>query len=213
MRSNPHLIASVDIFTFRVTANPVLLFLVSKPPRRRPHADSATFSATLTELNAEGFDAQTVNDLLTMYVEAASQHVLRMSFVQENEARTFDTEVIGFWSQLIKRDATTPLFHLPLKLGGLGVCSAVQRHAAAVCRAWQSVLPALMAATEPPDADTLVTPTLQLRAQLVPTTIHTFTTDAQACPPLQAPSSGPPHQYHSKEACLTHPITPSQTTH
>ena len=54
-----------------------------------------------------------------MYVGAASQHVLRMSFVPEHEARTFDTEVIGFffWSQLIKRDATSHLFHL----GGLGV--------------------------------------------------------------------------------------------
>ena len=30
-----------------------------------------------------------------------------MSFVLEDEAKTFDTEVIGFWSQLIKRDATS----------------------------------------------------------------------------------------------------------
>ena len=37
-------------------------------------------SATLAELNAERLHAQTVNDLLTMYVAAASQHVLRMSF-------------------------------------------------------------------------------------------------------------------------------------
>ena len=34
----------------------------------------------LADLNAEGLNAQAGNDLLTMYVGAASQHVLRMSF-------------------------------------------------------------------------------------------------------------------------------------
>ena len=38
---------------------------------------------TQADLNAEGLNVQTVNDLLTMYVGAASQHVLRMSFVSE----------------------------------------------------------------------------------------------------------------------------------
>ena len=38
-------------------------------------------ATTLADLNAEGLNAQAVNDLLTMYVGAASQHVLRMSFV------------------------------------------------------------------------------------------------------------------------------------
>ena len=124
-------------------------------------------ASTLDELNAEGLSAQTVNDLLTLCVGAASQHVLRMSFVPEREARTFDTEVIGFGSQLIQRDATSPLFHLPLKLGRLGVGSAVQRHAAAPWRAWQSVLQTLMAATQSSDTDTLFTSTTRLRAQLV----------------------------------------------
>ena len=36
-----------------------------------------------------------------MHVGAVSQHVLRMSFVPEDEAKRFDTEVVGFWSQLI----------------------------------------------------------------------------------------------------------------
>ena len=48
---------------------------------------------------------QTVKDLLTMNVGAVSQNGLRMSFVPEHNARTFDIEVIAFWSQLIKRDA------------------------------------------------------------------------------------------------------------
>ena len=40
-------------------------------------------ATTQADLNAEGLNVQTVNDLLnllTMYVRAASQHVLRMSF-------------------------------------------------------------------------------------------------------------------------------------
>ena len=42
-----------------------------------------------------------MNDLLTMYVGAASQHVLRMSFVPEEESLNFDTQVTAFWSHLI----------------------------------------------------------------------------------------------------------------
>ena len=55
-----------------------------------------------------------MNDLLSMYIGAASQHALRMSFVPGQEAKNFDTEVTAFWSQLIQRDL--PLFFLPLKL-------------------------------------------------------------------------------------------------
>ena len=88
-------------------------------------------ATTLADLNAEGFNAQVVNDSLTMYVGAASQHVLRMSFVPEQEARNFDRQVTSFRSRVIPRDITSPLFFLTLKLGGLGVGSAVQRHAAA----------------------------------------------------------------------------------
>ena len=78
-------------------------------------------ATTLAHLNAEGLNAQAVNDPLTMYVGAASQHVLRMSFVPERKAHNFDRQVTTFWSHLIQRDITSPLFFLPLKLGGLGV--------------------------------------------------------------------------------------------
>ena len=113
-------------------------------------------ATTLADLNAEGLNVQGVNDLLTMYVGAASRHVLRTSFVLEQEAHNFDRQVMTIWSHLIQRDITSPLFFLPLKLGGLGVGSAVQRHAAAPWRAWQSIFPTLMATTQSP----------QLRAQL-----------------------------------------------
>ena len=96
-------------------------------------------ATTFADLNAEGFNAQAVNDLLTI-VGAASQHVLRMSFVPEQETRNFDRQVTSFWSRLIQRDIASPLFYLPLKHGGLGVGSAVQRHAAAPWRAWQSII-------------------------------------------------------------------------
>ena len=85
-------------------------------------------SAIMRELNQAGHKMQTVNDLLT---GAASQHALRTTFVPETEARSLDTEIVAYCSQLAGRDVTSPLFHLPLRMGGLGLGSAVQRHTAA----------------------------------------------------------------------------------
>ena len=67
-------------------------------------------ATTLADLNTKGLNVQTVNDQLTMYVGAASQHVLRMSFVPEQEARNFDRQVMTFWSRLMRRDIASPLF-------------------------------------------------------------------------------------------------------
>ena len=122
-------------------------------------------ATTLADVKAEGLNVQAVNGLLTMYVGAASQHVLRMSFVPEQEAQNFDRQDITYWSRLMHRDITSPLFFLPLKLGGLGVGSAVQRHAAAPWRAWQSIITPLMATTHSPDTDSLFSSTPLLRAQ------------------------------------------------
>ena len=123
-------------------------------------------ATTLADLNAEGLNVQTVNDLLTMYVGAASQHVLRTSFVPEQEAQNFHRQLITYWSRLMHRDVASLLFFLPLKLGGLGVGSAVQRHAAAPWRAWQSIIPTLMATHQSSDTDSLFSSTPLLRAQL-----------------------------------------------
>ena len=122
--------------------------------------------ATLRELNQAGLKMQTVNDLLTMYVGAASQHALRTTFVPCEEAINFDKEIVAYWSQLAGRDVTSPLFYLPLRMGGLGVGSAVHRHAAAPWTAWRSIIPTLMEATESPDIDSLFAPTPILRSQL-----------------------------------------------
>ena len=89
-----------------------------------------------------------------------------MSFVPEQEAQNFDRQVLTFRSRLMHRDITSQLFFLPLKLGGFGVGSAVQRHAAAPWRAWQSVIPTLMTTTQSPDTDSLFRSTPRLRAQL-----------------------------------------------
>ena len=97
-------------------------------------------SAILRELNQAGVKVQTVNDLLTVHVgRAASQHALRMTFVPEAEAKSFDTEVAAFWSQPMGRDASSPLpsFHMPLRMRSVGVGSAEERHAAAPWTAWQ----------------------------------------------------------------------------
>ena len=61
-------------------------------------------------------------------------------------------QVTAFWSQLIQPDATSPLFSLPLKLGGRGVGSAVQR---------------LNPHTQSPDTDALCFSAPRLRAHLV----------------------------------------------
>ena len=50
-------------------------------------------ATTLADLNADGLSAQAVNDRLTVCVGAASQHVLRMSFVPDQEAYNFDGQV------------------------------------------------------------------------------------------------------------------------
>ena len=58
-------------------------------------------ASTLADLNAESLNVQIVNDLLSVYVGAASQHALRMSFVPEQEAQNFDRQVLTFWSRLM----------------------------------------------------------------------------------------------------------------
>ena len=73
-------------------------------------------SAILRLLNQAGLEMQTVS--LSMYVGAACQHALRMTFVPEAEAKSFDTEVVPFWSQLMGMDATSPFVSPPASQGG-----------------------------------------------------------------------------------------------
>ena len=130
-RSHSPSVAWVDIYG---DTEPSLVVLGEQATREKTTQRIQKIATTLADLNAEGLHVQTVNDLLTMFVGAASQHVLCMSIVSEQEAHNFDRQVMTFWSHLMHRDITSPLFFLPLKLGGLGVGSAVQRHAAAPWR-------------------------------------------------------------------------------
>ena len=102
-----------------------------------------------------------------MYVGAASQHALRTTFEPYEEAASFDNEIVAYWSQLSGRDVASPLFHLPLRMCGLGVGSAVQRYAAAPWTAWQTVILTLKAATDLTDTDALLAATPTLRGQLL----------------------------------------------
>ena len=51
-------------------------------------------ASALRELRGHGLKHLTAGDLLTTYVGAAGQHVLRMSFVSKDEAEAFDIDVI-----------------------------------------------------------------------------------------------------------------------
>ena len=87
----------------------------------RPSVNTATRrfqnnSAILRELYQAGLKVQTVNDLLTVYVGAASQHTLRTTFDPEAKSFCFDAEIVACRSQLVGRDTTSPLFHLPLRI-------------------------------------------------------------------------------------------------
>ena len=155
-------------------------------------------ATTLADLNAEGLNVQTVNDLLSMYVGAAGQHALRMSFVPEQKAQNFDRQVLTFWSRFMHRDITSQLFFLPLKLGSFGLGPAVQRHAAAPWRAWQSVIPSLMTITH----SLAQIHSFALHQYYVLKQTHLSTQTTQSC-------STPPN--HPKETSLHHPKEHSQT--
>ena len=85
---------------------------------RRPSVNTATrrfqnISAILRELYQAGLKMQTVNDLLTVYVGAAIQHTLRTT---RSGVLLFRRRNCACRSQLVGRDTTSPLFHLPLRI-------------------------------------------------------------------------------------------------
>ena len=81
---------------------------------------------------------------------------------------------------------TSPLFHLPLRMGGLGVGSAVHRHAP--WTAGKSVIPTRMTATDLTDTDSLFATTPILRGQILRlqvTLAHQMNTPALLPKPLR----------------------------
>ena len=117
-RSRSHLVVWEDTYKSMESLSPALSSKASRPPWRRQHNAFRKLPLHIQTSTPKDSmrNAQSVNDLLTMYVGAASQHVLRMSAVPEQEAHNFDRPVTIFWSHLIQRDVTSPLFFLSLKL-------------------------------------------------------------------------------------------------
>ena len=134
-----------------------------------------------------------------------------MSFVPEREAHNFHRQFTTFWCHLIQRDITSPLFFLPLKLGGLGVGSAVQRHAAAPWRAWQSIIPTL---NQQPSHRTQIP--LQrnttTKSSTGTTPNHPLTTNEQTSLPTHTTWSSSSPKNHSKETSLPNPKEYTQAT-
>ena len=162
-------------------------------------------ATTLADLNAEGLKVQAVNDLLTMYVGAASQHVLRMSFVLEQEAHNFDRQVMTFWSHLLQRDITSPLFSSTPQAWRTwsGLCSSTPR-GCSMARVAVDYL-TLMATTQSPDTDSLFSSTTQLRAQLAQ--LQTTLSQQMNKPTFLLKPLGAALRLkkHSKETSLHHP--------
>ena len=168
-------------------------------------------ATTLADLNAEGLNVQTVNDLLTMYVGAASQHVLRMSFVPEQEARNFDRQVTSFWSHFIQRDIASPFFFSTPQAGRTwsGLCSSTPRGSSM----------AYVADDHPHiNGNNLVTG-YRLSLQFNTTTTsstgttpdHPFPTNEYTHLPTQTTWSSPPPENQSKETSLHHSKEHPQT--
>ena len=94
-------------------------------------------------------------------------------------------------------------------MGGLGVDSAVQRHAAAPWTAWHSIIPTLMEATDSPDIDSLFAPTPILRSQLHQ--LQTTLAQQMNTPSLLLKSLGAALRTHKSQKALVNTI--QQTTH
>ena len=88
--------------------------------------------------------------------------------------------------------------------------SAVQRHAAAPWRAWQSVIPTSMATTQSPDTDTLFQCGTTNQRPTGTTPIHTFTTNEQARFPFKMTWRSPTPKNLTEGASLHHPKKPPQ---
>ena len=132
-----------------------------------------TIAASIATLCQHGLKKVTANDLLSAYVGASSQHVLRMSCVTLPQATAFDDKVREIWSHLLGRPIQSDLLFVPQKLGGYGIASAVDRRAAAPWVAWQTALPTIQHHAKAPDLDALLanSPILTERLRLLQSTL------------------------------------------
>ena len=177
----------------------------SPVPWTLPRAAFQNISAILCGLNQN-------SDSQRFAHKAASQHALRMTFVPEAEANSFDTEIVALWSQLIGRVASSPLFHLPLRMGAWVWAQRTTTRCSPMDSLAVSHLPTLMNATDSPDTDNLFSASPILRNQL----FHLQSTLArQMSTPARAPQvtgRSPSHTWHPKNSGQLHLSQPTQAT-
>ena len=167
-------------------------------------------ATTLAGLNAEGLNAQAVNDLLTMYVGAASQHVLRMSFVPEQEAQT-STDRLSLFG-LTLSNATLPLrcFFYPSSLAWSGLCSSTP----CCCpMARVAIDHSHVNGNNPVTGHRFrlqCSTTTKISTSATPN--HPFKTNEQTSLPTQTARSCSTPPNHPKETSLHHPKEHPQTT-
>ena len=124
-----------DIIRSMETLSPALSFWVSRPPRRKQYNAFRKSPPHLQTLMLdEGLNVQTVNDLLTMYVGCCqSTRPPHGAFEPEqagSKLRQTGYRPFGPVSCIVILLLGCSFY--PLKLGGLGVCSAVRRHSGCV---------------------------------------------------------------------------------
>ena len=141
--------------------------MVARPPRRKPlngfeplppRLPNSMRKDSARRLSTTSFPCTLVQLVSTCFASALSQ---------KRKPRPLTLRSLSFGHSSSNTTSPPRCSLYLLKLGGLGVGSAVQRHAAAPWRVWQSVIPTLMAATQSPDTDTLFISAPRLRAQLV----------------------------------------------
>ena len=229
-RSRSLLVVWEDTYKSMEILNPAQLFWVSRLPWKKLHNAFRKLRPHLQTSMLRDSMLQTVNDLLNHVRWCCKPTCTPYELLYlSRRHKTLTDKFLP--SGRVSCTVTLPRssFFLPLKLGGFGVGSAVQRHAAAPWRAWQSVIPSLMTITHSPDTDSLFRSTPILRAQLtqLQSTISkqmnkpTFThkplgaalrlQTTQKKKSLHHPKERP--QNNSTTASLTHPLNKPSSFH
>ena len=162
-------------------------------------------SAILRELNQAGLKMQTVNDLLTMYVGAASQHALRTTF--ERSASITRSCSTGHSSQA----ETSPSHYSasPYVWADSGWAPRYSDTLLPHGRPGNQSSPPFMEATGSPDMDSLFASTPILRGQLQQ--LQTTLAQQMNAPSLLLKSPGAALRTHGSQKALVKTI--QQTTH
>ena len=167
-------------------------------------------ATTLADLNAQGLNTQTVNDLLSMCDGAASQHVLSMSFVQNKKPRPLTLR--SLLSGHNASNATPPPRCSFYSQAWRSWCW--HRRAATCC----STMTCLAIGHSKNHGNHSIPRhrhpfqrTTTTASPTCSTSNHTLTTDEQASLPPQTTWRCPTPKRHPEKTCLFNPTTLPQT--